>query len=102
MNTARQFGTLIGLVLLCAAVGVLTPHFLTVSNLVNGADPTTLNPTVPGTTPRGTGLAGFGVVLSLSAKTVHATPSCRIRISLTSSTTTRVSVPGTTPRRGWG
>ena len=43
MIRARQFGTLIGLVLLCAALWVLTPHFLTVSNLVNVVEQTSIN-----------------------------------------------------------
>ena len=43
MRAARQFGTLIGLVLLCAALWILTPHFLTVSNLVNIVEQTSIN-----------------------------------------------------------
>ncbi len=43
MRAARQFGTLIGLVLLCAALWILTPHFLTVSNLVNVVEQTSIN-----------------------------------------------------------
>ena len=43
MNTARQFGTLIGLVLLGAALWVFTPHFLTMSNLVNVVEQTSIN-----------------------------------------------------------
>jgi len=43
LNSARQFGTLIGLVLLCAALWILTPHFLTVSNLVNVVEHTSIN-----------------------------------------------------------
>ena len=43
MKDARQFGTLIGLVLLCAALWILTPHFLTVSNLVNVVEQTSIN-----------------------------------------------------------
>jgi ribose/xylose/arabinose/galactoside ABC-type transport system permease subunit len=43
VNAARQFGTLIGLVLLCAALWILTPHFLTVSNLVNVVEQTSIN-----------------------------------------------------------
>ena len=39
----RQFGTLIGLVLLCAALWILTPHFLTVSNLLNVVEQTSIN-----------------------------------------------------------
>jgi len=40
---ARQFGTLIGLVALCAVLWILTPHFLTVSNLLNVAEQTSIN-----------------------------------------------------------
>jgi ribose transport system permease protein len=40
---ARQFGTLIGLVVLCAILWILTPHFLTVSNLLNVAEQTSIN-----------------------------------------------------------
>ena len=40
---ARRFGTLIGLLLLCAVLWVLTPHFLTVSNLLNVAQQTCIN-----------------------------------------------------------
>jgi ribose/xylose/arabinose/galactoside ABC-type transport system permease subunit len=40
---ARQFGTLIGLVVLCAVLWILTPHFLTVSNLLNIAEQTSIN-----------------------------------------------------------
>src|SRR3977135_1226470 len=43
MRDARQFGTLIGLVLLGAALWILTPHFLTVSNLLNGVEQTSIN-----------------------------------------------------------
>jgi galactofuranose transport system permease protein len=43
LKSARQFGTLIGLVLLCAALWILTPHFLTVSNLVNVVEQTSIN-----------------------------------------------------------
>jgi len=43
VRTARQFGTLIGLVLLCAALWILTPHFLTGSNLVNVVEQTSIN-----------------------------------------------------------
>jgi ribose transport system permease protein len=41
--SARQFGTVIGLVLLCAALWILSPHFLTVSNLLNIAEQTSIN-----------------------------------------------------------
>src|SRR5207249_584199 len=40
---ARQFGTVIGLVALCAVLWILTPHFLTVSNLLNVAEQTSIN-----------------------------------------------------------
>jgi ribose transport system permease protein len=40
---ARQFGTLIGLVALCGVLWALTPHFLTVSNLLNVAQQTSIN-----------------------------------------------------------
>jgi ribose transport system permease protein len=43
VNAARQFGTLIGLVLLCAVLWILTPHFLTVSNLINVVEQTSIN-----------------------------------------------------------
>ena len=39
----RQLGTLAGLVLLCLALWAATPHFLTVSNLLNVLEQTTLN-----------------------------------------------------------
>ncbi len=40
---ARQFGTLMGLVGLSAVLWALTPHFLTVSNLLNIAQQTSIN-----------------------------------------------------------
>lgn len=40
---ARRFGTVIGLVLLCAVLWALTPYFLTVSNLLNIAQQTSIN-----------------------------------------------------------
>jgi ribose transport system permease protein len=40
---ARRFGTLIGLLLLCAVLWILTPHFLTVSNLLNIVQQTAIN-----------------------------------------------------------
>ena len=43
MNRARQFGTLIGLAVLCAVLWILTPYFLTVSNLLNVAEQTSIN-----------------------------------------------------------
>ena len=43
MIRARQFGTLIGLAVLCAILWILTPYFLTVSNLLNVAEQTSIN-----------------------------------------------------------
>jgi ribose/xylose/arabinose/galactoside ABC-type transport system permease subunit len=43
LNAARQFGTVIGLALLCAGLWILTPFFLTVSNLVNVVEQTSIN-----------------------------------------------------------
>src|ERR1041384_7942310 len=40
---ARQFGTLGGLIGLSVALWILTPHFLTVSNLLNVAQQTSIN-----------------------------------------------------------
>ena len=40
---ARRFGTVIGLLVLCAILWLLTPHFLTVSNLLNVAQQTSIN-----------------------------------------------------------
>jgi ribose/xylose/arabinose/galactoside ABC-type transport system permease subunit len=40
---ARQLGTLAGLVALCLLLTALTPHFLTVSNLVNVMEQTSIN-----------------------------------------------------------
>jgi len=40
---ARQFGTFAGLVGLCVVLWILTPHFLTVSNLLNVAQQTAIN-----------------------------------------------------------
>jgi ribose transport system permease protein len=40
---ARQFGTVGGLVVLCAVLWALTPHFFTVSNLLNIAQQTSIN-----------------------------------------------------------
>jgi ribose transport system permease protein len=44
--SARQFGTVIGLVGLCVALWILTPHFLTISNLLNVAEQTSINAVV--------------------------------------------------------
>jgi ribose transport system permease protein len=43
---ARQFGTLGGLALTCLVLWALTPHFLTVSNLLNVLEQTAINATV--------------------------------------------------------
>jgi len=43
VNRARQFGTLIGLIALCCVLWILTPYFLTVSNLLNVAEQTSIN-----------------------------------------------------------
>jgi len=43
LRHARQFGTAIGLIVLCAVLWILTPHFLTVSNLLNVAEQTSIN-----------------------------------------------------------
>lgn len=40
---ARQFGTFAGLIGLCVVLWILTPHFLTVSNLLNVAQQTSIN-----------------------------------------------------------
>ncbi len=42
-HNARQFGTLLGLMGLCLILWILTPHFLTVSNLLNVAQQTSIN-----------------------------------------------------------
>lgn len=39
----RQFGTLLGLLLLCLVLWALTPYFLTVSNILNIAQQTSIN-----------------------------------------------------------
>jgi ribose/xylose/arabinose/galactoside ABC-type transport system permease subunit len=43
VHSTRQFGTLIGLVALCAILWALSPYFLTVSNLLNVAEQTSIN-----------------------------------------------------------
>jgi ribose transport system permease protein len=43
LSAARQFGTVIGLVVLCLVLWALTPHFLTVPNLLNIAQQTSIN-----------------------------------------------------------
>lgn len=42
----RELSTLFGLLLLCALLSVLSPHFLTVSNLLNVAEQTAINAVV--------------------------------------------------------
>jgi ribose transport system permease protein len=43
LHYGRQFGTLIGLVVLCIVLWALTPRFLTVPNLLNVAQQTSIN-----------------------------------------------------------
>lgn len=43
MLRARRFGTVAGLASLCAVLWILTPHFLTVSNLLNVVEQTSIN-----------------------------------------------------------
>jgi ribose transport system permease protein len=43
LTHGRQLGTLAGLFLLCGALTLLTPHFLTLSNLLNVAQQTSIN-----------------------------------------------------------
>jgi len=43
LSHARQFGTVLGLLALSAALWALTPHFLTVPNLLNIAQQTSIN-----------------------------------------------------------
>lgn len=43
LNHGRQLGTLVGLLLLGAVLSLLTPHFLTVTNLLNVAQQTAIN-----------------------------------------------------------
>ncbi len=38
----REFGTLLGLLVLCAALWIATPHFLTASNLINVVEQSTI------------------------------------------------------------
>lgn len=42
-RNARQFGTFAVFVVLCAVISILTPHFLSVSNLLNVAQQTVIN-----------------------------------------------------------
>lgn len=46
LSRTRQFGTLLGLVALSGALWALTPHFLTVANLLNVAQQTSINAVV--------------------------------------------------------
>jgi ribose transport system permease protein len=46
MHSARQVGTFIGLLTLCLILWAATPHFLTVSNLLNVLEQTALNAVV--------------------------------------------------------
>lgn len=43
LHYGRQFGTLLGLLGLCIVLWILTPYFLTVSNLLNVAQQTSIN-----------------------------------------------------------
>ncbi len=43
LHNARQFGTLIGLLILCIILWIMTPHFLTISNLLNITQQTSIN-----------------------------------------------------------
>ena len=43
LHNMRQFGTLIGLIVLCMVLWILTPHFLTVANLLNITQQTSIN-----------------------------------------------------------
>jgi len=43
LHYGRQFGTLIGLFVLCLIFWILTPHFLTLANLLNIAQQTSIN-----------------------------------------------------------
>ena len=43
LSKARQFGTLIGLVVLSVVLWALTPHFLTIPNMLNIAQQTSIN-----------------------------------------------------------
>jgi len=42
-TSARQLGTLLGLLVLCCVLWILTPHFLTVSNLLNVLEQSAIN-----------------------------------------------------------
>jgi ribose transport system permease protein len=85
LRNARQFGTLIGLAVLCLILWILTPYFLTVSNLLNIAEQTSINAIVAvGMTfvilsggidlSVGSIVALSGVVLGTSLQSGHALP----------------------------
>jgi ribose transport system permease protein len=85
LSAARQFGTVIGLVVLSTILWALTPHFLTVSNLLNVAEQTSINAVVAvGMTfvilsggidlSVGSILALSGVVLGTLLQDGHAVP----------------------------
>jgi len=81
----RQFGTLVGLLALCAVLWALTPYFLTVSNLLNVVEQTSINAIVAvGMTfvivsggidlSVGSIVALSGVVLGTALQSAHALP----------------------------
>lgn len=85
LSVARQFGTVIGLVVLSAVLWALTPHFLTIPNLLNIAQQTSINAIVAaGMTyvilsggidlSVGSIVALAGVVLGTVLQAGHATP----------------------------
>jgi ribose/xylose/arabinose/galactoside ABC-type transport system permease subunit len=85
IRIGRQFGTLIGLLMLCAVLWALTPYFLTVSNLLNVAEQTSINAIVAvGMTfvivsggidlSVGSMVALSGVVLGSALQSAHAPP----------------------------
>ena len=43
LHNMRQFGTLIGLFVLCIVLWILTPHFLTIANILNITQQTSIN-----------------------------------------------------------
>jgi len=82
---ARQYGTAAGLAALCAVLWALTPYFLTVSNLLNVAEQTSINAIVAvGMTfvivsggidlSVGSIVAFSGVVLGTALQSGHALP----------------------------
>ena len=85
MKVRRQFGTFAGLLVLCAVLWALTPYFLTVSNLLNIAEQTSINAIVAvGMTfvivsggidlSVGSIVALSGVVLGTALQSGHALP----------------------------